>query len=212
MTVVGVVGDVRQDGMDQPADMQVYMALNQEAIVGYYRVVARTTDDPMRLEHAVRNAFEAVDSGSPVYHVKPLEAYVSGKLADRTFALVLLALFGTLSLALASVGIYGVVSYAVAQRTREVGIRMALGAGRGEVLRRLVGEGLLLTLAGLGAGWVAALALTRLMTSMLYGVTPSDPATFLTVSVLLAGVAFLASYIPARRATKVDPIVALRNE
>jgi ABC-type antimicrobial peptide transport system permease subunit len=126
--------------------------------------------------------------------------------------LALLALFGTLSLALASVGIYGVVSYAVAQRTREVGIRMALGAGRGEVLRRLVSEGLLLTLAGLGVGLVAALALARLMTSMLYGVTPSDPATFLTVSVLLAGVAFLASYIPARRATKVDPMVALRCE
>ncbi|MGO8792549.1 MAG: ADOP family duplicated permease [Terriglobia bacterium] len=212
MTIVGVVGDVRQDGIDQPADMQVYSALNQEAIIGYYRLVARTTNEPMLLEHAVRNAFAAVDAGSPVYHVKPLEAYVSGKLADRTFALALLALFGTLSLALAAVGIYGVVSYAVTQRTREVGIRMALGARRGEVLRRLVGEGLLLTLAGLGVGWVAALALARVMASMLYGVTPSDPATFLTVSVLLAGVAFLASYIPARRATKVDPMVALRYE
>ncbi len=125
---------------------------------------------------------------------------------------MLLALFGTLSLALASVGIYGVVSYAVAQRTREVGIRIALGAGRGEVLRRLVGEGLLLTLAGLGAGLAAALALARMMTSMLYGVAPSDPATFLTVSALLAGVAFLASYIPARRAAKIDPMAALRYE
>jgi putative ABC transport system permease protein len=212
MTVVGVVGDVRQDGMDQPADMQVYMALNQEAIVGYYRVVARTTDDPMRLEHAVRNAFEAVDSGSPVYHVKPLEAYVSGKLADRTFALVLLALFGTLSLALASVGIYGVVSYAVAQRTREVGIRMALGAGRTEVVALVLRYALPMIAGGLVIGLGTALMLSRLLASLLFEVAPNDPVTIAGVAAMLGTVASVAATIPAYRAATLAPMAALRRE
>jgi len=160
----------------------------------------------------VRNAFEAVDSGSPVYHVKPLEAYVSGKLADRTFALVLLALFGTLSLALASVGIYGVVSYAVAQRTREVGIRMALGAGRTEVVALVLRYALPMIAGGLVIGLGTALMLSRLLASLLFEVAPNDPVTIAGVAAMLGTVASVAATIPAYRAATLAPMAALRRE
>jgi putative ABC transport system permease protein len=212
MTVVGVVGDVRQDGLDHAADMQVYMALNQEAIIGYYRMMARTAGEPMRLERAVRSAFQAVDAGSPVYHVKSLEAYFSGRLADRTFALVLLGLLAGLSLVLAAVGIYGVISYSVAQRTREIGIRMALGAARRDVLTLIVRQALPLIAAGLAIGFTASLMLTRWLATLLFEVAPADPATSVAVAVLLASVALAATAIPARRAASLDPMAALRTE
>src|ERR1035438_8982640 len=169
--------------------MQVYMPLNQEAIIGCYRMMARTSGEPMRLERAVRSAFQAVDAGSPVYHVKSLEAYFSGRLADRTFALALLGLLGGLALVLAAVGLYGVISYSVAQRTREIGIRMALGAARREVLALIVRQALPLIGAGLGIGLAASLVLTRWLATLLFEVAPSDPATSAAVAVLLASVA-----------------------
>jgi putative ABC transport system permease protein len=212
MTVAGVVGDVRQDGLDHAADMQVYMPLNQEAIIGYYRMMARTAGEPMRLERAVRNAFLAVDAGSPVYHVKPLEAYFSGRLADRTFALALLGLLGGLAMVLAAVGIYGVISYSVAQRTREIGIRMALGAARREVLTLILRQALPLIGAGLAIGFTASLVLTRWLGTLLFEVAPADPATSVAVAVLLASVALAATAIPARRAASLDPMAALRSE
>jgi putative ABC transport system permease protein len=212
MTVVGVVGDVRQDGLDHAADMQVYMALNQEAIIGYYRMMARTAGEPMLLERAVRSAFQAVDAGSPVYHVKSLEAYFSGRLADRTFALALLGLLGGLALVLAAVGLYGVISLSVAQRTREIGIRMALGAARCEVLTLVVRQALPLIGAGLGIGLAASLVLTRWLATLLFEVAPADPATSVAVAVLLASVALAATAVPARRAASLDPMAALRTE
>jgi putative ABC transport system permease protein len=212
MTIVGVVGDVRQDGIDRPADMQVYMPLNQGAVSNYYRLMARTSGDPMRLERAVREAFEAVDAGSPVYHVKPLEGYVSGRLASRTFALALLGLFGALAVALAAVGIYGVISYSVARRTREVGIRIALGAARGDVVALVLRNALPLIGAGLVIGLVASLMLTHLLASLLFEVAPADPATSAAVAVMLASVALAAGAVPARRAATLDPTVALRRE
>jgi putative ABC transport system permease protein len=192
--------------------MQVYMPLNQEAIIGYYRMMARTAGEPMRLERAVRNAFLAVDAGSPVYHVKPLEAYFSGRLADRTFALALLGLLGGLAMVLAAVGIYGVISYSVAQRTREIGIRMALGAARREVLTLILRQALPLIGAGLAIGFTASLVLTRWLGTLLFEVAPADPATSVAVAVLLASVALAATAIPARRAASLDPMAALRSE
>jgi putative ABC transport system permease protein len=212
LTVVGVVGDVHQDGIDHAADPQVYTPLNQKAIIGYYRLVARTDGDPMRYERAVRAAFDAQDSGSPVYHVKPLEAYFSGRLAARTFALALLCLFGMLALLLAAVGIYGVISCSVARRTREVGIRMALGARRGDVLALILRQAVPLIALGLAIGLAASLALTGLLASLLFQVAPSDPATSAAVAVLLGSVALAAAVVPARRAASADPMASLRSE
>jgi len=212
MTIVGVVGDVHQDGIDRPADLQVYMPLNQEAIIDYYRLMARTSGDPMRLEHAIRNVFDTVDPGSPVYHVKTLEEYYSERLANRTFALALLGLLGALAVTLAAVGVYGVISYSVAQRTREVGIRMALGAARADVLRLMLRQALPLIGAGLGIGLAASLVLTRLLETLLFEVAPADPVTSVAVAILLGSVALAAAALPARRAAAVDPMAALRSE
>jgi putative ABC transport system permease protein len=209
--IVGVVGDVRQYGLDRTPEMAAYIAQAQDLSFSY-TLVARTTTDPARLERAVRDAFLAEDKTQPVFNVMPLERYLQASLAQRTFTLALLALFGGLALALAAVGIYGVISYTVSLRTREVGIRMALGAERRDVLRMILRQGLQLTGMGLAAGFVASLALTRLLASLLYDVTPTDMATSAAVAVVLAGVALAASYIPARRATRVDPMVALRYE
>jgi putative ABC transport system permease protein len=212
MTIVGVVGDVRQDGIDRPVDLQVYMPLNQEAIIGFYRLMARTAGDPMRMERTIRKVFETVDSGSPVYHVKPLEGYYAERLANRTFALALLALLGALAVGLAAVGIYGVISYSVARRTREVGIRMALGAGRGDVLTLILRQAVPVVGAGLGIGLAASLLLGRLLATLLFDVAPTDPATSIAVAILLGSVALGAAALPARRAATIDPMAALRRE
>ncbi|HEY2019394.1 MAG TPA: FtsX-like permease family protein, partial [Bryobacteraceae bacterium] len=177
-----------------------------------YRLVARTAIDPRRLERAVRDSFLAVDRTQPVFHVQSMEVFVAGSLAARTFTLALLGLFGGLALVLAAVGIYGVVSYAVTLRTREVGIRMALGAERGAVLGMVLRQGLRLIAVGLGAGFAASLVLTRFLASLLFEVRPIDLATSALVALLLAAVALAASYLPAYRASKVDPMVALRYE
>ncbi len=211
LTIVGVVGDVRQYALDRPSLMEAYVAQAQDLNFSY-ALVARTTTDPRQLERSVRAAFYDVDKTLPVFQVKPLEDYVSSTLAERTFTLALLVLFGLLALSLAAVGIYGVVSYLVNQRTREVGIRMALGAAGRDVLAMMLRQGLALVGLGLAAGFAASLLLTRLLTSLLFEVRPTDLATFAAVALLLAGVALLACYVPARRACRVDPLVALRYE
>ena len=212
MTIVGVVGDVRQDGIDRPVDSQVYMPLNQEAIIYYYRLMARTMGDPMAISAAVRRVFEAVDSGSPVYHVKPLEGYYAERLASRTFALALLGLLGALAVMLSAVGIYGVISHSVACRVKEVGIRMALGARPAGVLILILRQSVPLIGAGLAIGLAASCLLARLLATLLFEVAPADPATLLTVAALLASAALAASVLPARRAAALDPMAALRRE
>ncbi|HEV2688072.1 MAG TPA: ABC transporter permease [Bryobacteraceae bacterium] len=210
-TIVGVVGDVRQYGIDRAPIMAVYKPQAQD-LNFTYQMVARTTFDPRRLASAARQAFLAADKTQPIFDVLPMDDYLSASLAERSFTLILLALFGVLALTLAGVGIYGVISYAVSLRTREFGIRMALGARQRDVLAMVLRQGATLTITGLVVGLIASLALTRFLSTLLFEVRSWDPATSAIVAVVLALVALVACYIPARRATKVDPMVALRYE
>ena len=210
-TIVGIVGDIHQYALERPSVMEAYIPQAQNVNFGYW-LVARTTSDPRKLERSVRAAFYDVDNTQPVFRFKTLEDYVDATLAERTFTLALLGLFGVLALTLAAVGIYGVISYLVNERTREVGIRMALGAARRDVLAMVMRQGLGLVVTGLALGFGASLLLARLLVSLLFEVRPTDLATSAGVALLLAAVALLACYLPARRASRVDPLIALRYE
>ncbi|MGH9970961.1 MAG: ABC transporter permease [Pyrinomonadaceae bacterium] len=212
-TVKGVVRDSAQASLDVGVKPEVYFPLGQMA--GRYRrmnLAVRSTVDPKSLVGSIQRAIREVDSNQPVYQIQTMEDLVGDSVGTRRFALLILIMFASLALVLAATGIYGVLSYSVAQRTREIGIRVALGARAMDVLRLVVGQCMRLAVAGVGIGLVAALALTRLMTSLLFGVTATDATTFIAVSLSLLVVALLACYIPARRATRVDPLVALRYE
>ena len=209
--IVGIVGDVKQYGLEQATTMQTYEPYTQQTFP-YMTMVVRTGGDPATMGAAIRNEVLNLDKEQPTTNIQTLNQFFSTSIAQQRFSVVLLGVFAAVALVLAAVGIYGVLSYAVTQRTHEIGIRMALGAGRHHVLRLVVGKGMLLTLIGLAGGLIAAFALTRLMASLLFGVTATDPVTFASVATVLLGVALLACYIPARRATKVDPLVALRYE
>ena len=211
ITIVGIVGNIRQYGLDRPSKMEAYIPQAQDVTFNY-NVAVRTTGDPRLMEQTVRQAFLSADNTQPVFHVRPLEDYVSASLAARRFTLTLLGLFGTLALVLAAVGIYGVISYAVSLRTRELGIRIALGAPRKGILQMVLGQGLKLAATGLGLGLVASFLLTRFLASMLFQVKPADVLTTFAVAAMLAGIALLANYVPARRASQVDPNEALRCE
>jgi putative ABC transport system permease protein len=211
LTVVGVVGDVRQHGFDRPSQMEAYLSQAQDTNFAY-NVVMRTEGDPRRFEQTLRQAFLAADNTQPVFQVRPLEDYVAESQATRRFSLMLLALFGALALALAVVGIYGVISYTVSLRTRELGIRLALGAERRAILAMVLRQGLVLLAAGLSLGFTASLLLTRSLASLLFQVHPLDVATLCGVTLILSAIALLANYLPARRASQVNPIVALRYE
>jgi putative ABC transport system permease protein len=211
ITIVGIAGDVRQYGLDTASNIAAYIPQAQDLTFDY-KLVARTTGDPRRLEKAARDAFLSADPTLPVFQVQPMESYLASSLAERRFTLALLALFGGLALALAAVGIYGVVSCAVTSRTREMGIRMALGAERRDVLAMVLRQAALLACAGLAAGLAASLALTRFLSTLLFEVRTTDLATLASIAALLAAVALAAGYLPARRAASVDPTVALRYE
>jgi ABC-type antimicrobial peptide transport system permease subunit len=174
--------------------------------------VARTSGAPAGVVSAVRDAESKVDSNAVIYGAKPMEEIVANSIAKQRLTMILLSAFSALALVLSAVGIYGVISYLTGQRTHEIGIRVALGASANDVLRMVLGEGMRITLIGVGIGIVAALGLTRLIAKIIFGVGANDPLTFCGVAVLLTGVALLACYIPARRAMRVDPIIALRYE
>ncbi|HEY0081842.1 MAG TPA: FtsX-like permease family protein, partial [Pyrinomonadaceae bacterium] len=184
----------------------------QDAGWGSLSLAVRTTVEPETLAAAVRGAVRSIDKHQPVYDIKTMGDVLSASVANNRLVVLLFGLFALFALLLATVGIYGVMSYSVAQRTHEIGIRMALGAQPGDVLRLILKQGLMLTLGGVGLGLAGAFALSRLLSSLLYGVSATDPATFGGLALLLAAVALLACYVPTRRAMKVDPMVALRNE
>ena len=209
--IVGIVGDIHGASLAIVPDPTMYLPYAQRPIVQAYFVI-RTRQSPMAAVPEIRNAMHDVDSDLPLAQVKTMEQVLSDSVTDWRFRTILLALFGGLAMFIAAIGIYGVISYSVAQRTHEIGIRMALGARREEVLKLVVGQGLKLTLIGVAIGIAGALALTRLLSSLLYGVKPTDPPTFIAVSLILTALALAACYIPARRAMKVDPMVALRYE
>ena len=210
--VVGVVKDIRQYGLTIDPEPRMYFSHKQTDFFPPQDLLVRTDVDPASVASTVRNAVWAIDKDQPVSNIETMEEVLTDSIARQRFSMLLLAIFAAVALVLAAVGIYGVMSYSVAQRTHEIGIRMALGAQTGAVLKLAVGYGMKLVLTGIVVGLVAAFALTRVMSTLLFGITATDPTTFTLISLLLVLVAALASYIPARRATKVDPIIALRCE
>jgi putative ABC transport system permease protein len=211
LTIVGVVGDVRDLGLAVPPEPEVYLPYEQ-APVPYMNVVVRTEGDPLGLASAVHEAVRTLDKGLPLAPAFPMRNVVATSIAQRRFSMLLMALFALVALALAAAGIYGVLSYSAARRSHEIGVRMALGAERGEIFRLVIGRSLALTALGAGAGIAGAIASTRLLAGFLYGVPTTDPATMAGVVLLLFGVSALASFFPSRRATEVAPAVALRGE
>jgi putative ABC transport system permease protein len=191
--------------------MQVYLP-NTQFTDSLVILTVRTADDPAALAAAVRSEIAALDPQVPVSAVATMDEVVSASVENQRFGALLFLLFGAIALLLTAVGIYGVISYGVAQRTHEIGIRLALGAAKGEVLSLIIGEAMRPALLGAAVGLCAAFGLTRLLARLLYGVKPTDPSVFAAVLFLLVSVALLASYIPARRAARVDPMVALRYE
>jgi putative ABC transport system permease protein len=211
LTVVGVVGNTRHEGLSQDTEAEVYVPYLQTPN-NSMQLAVRTAAGPDSMVSAVRTAVRDIDPDQPLYHVATLQQVLSESVAPRRFNMLLLGIFAGIALTLATVGIYGVTAFSVTQRTHEIGIRMALGAKRSDVLGMVVRQGLKLALIGVVIGVVGALVLTRFLSSLLFGVKPADPLTFVAVSLILSAAALLACYIPARRAMRVDPMVALRHE
>lgn len=214
VTIIGVVGDVRQTGLygEQLAELYAPYAQERRSWMSPRDLVVRTRGDAAALAGAVREAVWAVDKDQPVSNIRTMDQVLAATVSRERFQMLLLSLFATLALVLACVGLYGVISYAVAQRTHEIGVRMALGARPRDVLSLVIRQGMTLTFVGLVLGIAGGLAVTRVMADLLFGVTPTDTVTFISAGGLLLVVSFLACYVPARRATKVDPLIALRYE
>lgn len=220
-TVIGVVGDIRDEGLEKPPTGSVYYPVlrteirdenGRETVPRELSLVVRSAGDPAALAEPLRRAVWALDAQLPVARLRTLEEVVDRSTARTTFTLLLLGLAGAVALLLGTVGIYGVISYVVSQRTREIGVRMALGAARGDISRMVLRHGLAVTLSGIAVGLGAAFALTRLMRALLFEVSPTDPTTFVAVPLLLAAVALGATYLPAARAARVEPVEAIRSE
>ncbi len=215
LTIVGIVADVRQMGMTEPVKPEMYLPQRQIKSHFFFSprdLTIRTSVEPMSLADAVRNAVHAVDPNQPVTNIRTMEEVLGEESAQSRVAMVLMSTFAALALLLAAIGLYGVLSYFVAQHTPEIGLRMALGAQAGDVLRLVLRQGLMLVFCGVALGLFGAFALTRLMKSLVFGVATADPLTFAIVPLVFCVVALVACWVPARRATKVDPMIALRAE
>jgi putative ABC transport system permease protein len=213
-TVVGVVRNVRHYELENPARITVYVPFTQSEGMwtSALHVAAKTTGDPLLLTEMVRRELGVLDPQVPLYQVETMEGYVGEALSNTQLVGGLLTVFSAIALILSAIGIFGVMSFSVAQRLREIGIRMAVGAGAGDVVRMVAAQGLKVTLLGIVLGLLAALALTRLLSSVLYEVNPVEPFTYAVFAAFLIAVSLLAAYLPARRATRVDPVSVLREE
>jgi predicted permease len=212
ISIVGVVGHTMHEALDAKPRIQLYLSYAQTPNRSSMSVAVRTTGDPLLMARPVREAIHSVDKDMPLSNVNSMDDLLESSLGQRRLSMILLGAFSAIAMLLASIGIYGVLAYSVTQRSRELGIRMALGAARGRVLRLVIGQGMVLALIGIAIGLVGAFALTRLLGAQLYSITPTDPGTFVGVSLLLAAIALVATLVPALRATRVDPVVALREE
>jgi putative ABC transport system permease protein len=211
MTVVGVVGDVKYSGLGTAAEPAYYMPYRQNPWSNQF-VVVRTTSDPAALASTVRGVVASLDKDIPVARLRTMDQLMDASVAPPKFRTVLVTIFALVGVLLAAIGIYGVMAYAVAERTHELGVRIALGADRADVVRLVLGEAAVLAALGVAAGLAGAFVTTRLIRSLLFGVTTTDAATFAAISALLVVTALAASYVPTRRATRVDPMIALRYE
>ena len=211
MEVIGVVAHVHAETLRDEGRPQVYLPYHRHAL-GDLAVVMKVSGDPMQLAGAARTTFEALGGKRPVYDVRPMVGYVEDATRETRFILVLLSIFAGLAVALSAIGIYGVMAHTVVQSTREIGVRIALGAKRVEVLGMVLGRAVALAAVGIVLGLVGAVGATHYLQSMLFGLTPLDPQTYAVVAAVFASVAMLGAYLPARRASRVDPLVALRYE
>jgi putative ABC transport system permease protein len=212
LQIIGVVGNVRHVGLDADPHLEIYQLLGQAQWPSMFVAMRSATSDPTSLTSAAQNAVWSVNKDVPLASIRTMQDRIANSVERRTFSMFLLSIFAAVAMLLAAIGLYGVMSYSVAQRTQEIGIRMALGARKADVLALVVKHGMALALAGIAAGAILSLAMARLISGMLFGITATDPLTFASVAALLGTVAFLANYLPARRASKVDPMVALRYE
>jgi predicted permease len=211
VTVVGVVGRVKQYALDSDSRIAMYLAQAQYPVRAM-NVVIKTASAPENLTATVRKEVRELDPNLPIYGVRTMSDRVGDSIATRRFSVVLLTVFASLALALATVGVYGVITYLVDQGTRELGIRMALGATPGGITNMVIRQGLLLGGIGVAVGIAGALLLTRFLSSLLFGIEPTDPITFVAIGFLMMMVAIISSYIPARRAARIDPVISLRTE
>ena len=214
--IVGVVGDVKHRGLDVADRAELYIPHRQPLFSGPtvrpMYIAVRASSDPFAAVASVRRELRRLDPNQPVSDVRTMDERIGRSLSSRRFSTVLLAVFASLALALAAVGIYGIVAYSVTERTHEIGVRIALGAQRRDVMAMVVGQGMTMTIVGTAIGVAASAALARLMSSLLFGVSAGDPATFVAIPLLLIAVALAACYVPARRAMRVDPLQTLRSE
>ncbi|HJU64753.1 MAG TPA: FtsX-like permease family protein, partial [Gemmatimonadaceae bacterium] len=211
LTIIGVVDDMRRTGYDAPVRYETFLPLTQVP-ASRLTLVIRAARNPLALSNAVRAEVRRIDSELPIYDIATVDELLSGMVAQRRFSMALLGTFATIALVLGIIGVYSVTAFLVAQRTREVGVRIALGAQPDQLVRTVVAQGMVVAVAGLVAGLVGALLLSRAMAALLYQVSPRDMVTLASVTILLTAATLLANYLPARRAARVDPLVALRNE